>query len=818
MADTLTILTTADGRRLAKVVRREGDGWHVEGYEAGVRFLPGSIEVAGLEDIEAALWRLAEDRHSCVIRGELRDHARRLSTVNRCQHVQQDGRQPDWDHARPGRRWVAFDLDKLAVGKPEGRVTADMLAMWAMVARDRLPAPFRRAACVYRLSSSAGLDGWQTVSMHLWFWLSRPVFDLSWRRWAEGKSAIDPALFRSVQPHYTADPVFDGAEDPLRGLRIGRLFDGPETVEVPEDLRDAAGWQAQHEAELAERQAELDAARERIVGGLEQSKSATRKYALQALAGCIQDLLSAPVGGRHASLVTKAYKLGGYVQDGFLSEGDVEAALGQAVAAVFPAARQADEMRTAREMLIAGAAQPLDLSHIGRQAAKPKPTKPPRRQEAPPETPNEVPEPPARQRQTDPPWVHVREDGTPSATPENVRVLLSHHGFSLRHNVMSRSDEWVAEGMVVPADMKRAAILARLRNLARRYGMPSSEQFRDSLIEVQAAAAYHPVADWIRARAWDGIDRFEALFHTLAIREEAWSQMRLFRAMLRAWLVAGARCALLPLDAETGIDSHGVLVLQGPQGCGKTKWLQALVPLETDWMKDGLSVNPADKDDVARATRHWLVELGELDATIRKADIAALKSFLTSQKDSYRRPYGQEVETFARRTFFAASVNPRAFLADDSGNRRFWVLPVDGCAWKPGERPDIDMQQVWAQAAALAQAGEPHVLPRELQAEQAAAVEAHRSVDPWADALEAAFEKLPPTGETYAWTSTSEVYRVLGYEEAKLSHRDKCAIARALSSWGASQVREKRGGTTLRLWSVRPAREPVQRHKPQWYA
>jgi putative DNA primase/helicase len=90
---------------------------------------------------------------------------------------------------------------------------------------------------------------------------------------------------------------------------------------------------------------------------------------------------------------------------------------------------------------------------------------------------------------------------------------------------------------------------------------------------------------------------------------------------------------------------------------------------------------------------NWLVELGELDATFRKADIAQLKSFITKDRDTLRRPYARKESKFARRTLFFASVNETNFLHDTTGNRRFWTIECVAINFKHG----LDMQQVWAE-------------------------------------------------------------------------------------------------------------------------
>ena len=76
-----------------------------------------------------------------------------------------------------------------------------------------------------------------------------------------------------------------------------------------------------------------------------------------------------------------------------------------------------------------------------------------------------------------------------------------------------------------------------------------------------------------------------------------------------------------------------------------------------------------------RATGAWITELGELDYTFKREQ-SALKAFLTASVDQYRPPYGQGIITRPRRTSFAATVNPTDFLRDDTGSRRFWVVPL----------------------------------------------------------------------------------------------------------------------------------------------
>jgi len=341
-----------------------------------------------------------------------------------------------------------------------------------------------------------------------------------------------------------------------------------------------------------------------------------------------------------------------------------------------------------------------------------------------------------------------------------------------------------------------------IRSWARKHAMTVGDAFKDELGKLEDAQAYHPVKDWIMSKPWDGQDRFEQLWDSLVFREDTLAGVPLYRAMLKAWLVAGVRCAMLPLFATIGLNSHGVLCLQGPQGAGKSMWIAGLVPPGSGWHKDGLMIDPANKDSVAVATRFWLSELGEIDGTMRKSDIAALKAFLTSPSDVYRRPYAEMADEYARRTFFAATVNPEAFLKDDTGNRRFWVMPVEHCKWRPGEEGrigDIDTQQLWAQIAVWAEQGEPHYLTPNWEALQRGDSERHRAANPMEDEILARLS-VEPDAPKSQWLGTTAIYRALyPYKDLeKWTAAEKNQVAASLRGMGARSDRTKNG----RLWSV----------------
>jgi len=126
--------------------------------------------------------------------------------------------------------------------------------------------------------------------------------------------------------------------------------------------------------------------------------------------------------------------------------------------------------------------------------------------------------------------------------------------------------------------------------------------------------------------------------------------------------------------------SRHVLVFKGDQGIGKTTWFKSLLPKESSrYLKDGVILNLSDSMSVLEALTHVFVELGELASTFKKSDIDQIKAFLTKNVDFVNRKYAPAHAEYTRHTVFFASVNDDAFLNDDTGSTRFWILPVIKC-------------------------------------------------------------------------------------------------------------------------------------------
>jgi len=371
---------------------------------------------------------------------------------------------------------------------------------------------------------------------------------------------------------------------------------------------------------------------------------------------------------------------------------------------------------------------------------------------------------------------------------ENTIALLDHHGIEGTYDEMAREVTWRC-GEDRWSDQEA---IDEIRELGRRYSFrPARDILEEHLRGYLRDRSYHPVKDWIEDVAWDGEDRIEPLFATLKLRDHVDRDLALVQ--VRKWLVS----AVAALYEAGGVKAEHVLVLVGPQACRKTTWITGLAP---GFVRQGVHIDPDNKDSIRQATTTWIAELGEMRSSVSRADTERLKAFLSQTVDIYRPPYGRYDEKHPRRTVFAGSENNRDFLRDPTGNRRFWVIEVEHCDTDHG----IDMQQVWAQAKDMYDKKEKWHLDPEDEAKVRIVNEGHMASDPMEDAIEAHFESDPKT-----WTPQNEIKVAIEGELGRWSQREGRAMTAVLGRWADRLGLKRRKSNGRHLWPIR-RREPVR--------
>lgn len=302
------------------------------------------------------------------------------------------------------------------------------------------------------------------------------------------------------------------------------------------------------------------------------------------------------------------------------------------------------------------------------------------------------------------PWAN--DKGKPLKHIDNLEEICRRLGAVVRYNVISKEEEILIPGQAFSSDNQANASLAWLASECSLFDFPT-DKLGEFLTYIADKNLYNPAVRWVESVPWDGVSRTQDFFDTVQAKDE-WvfpEVKKLKETLIKRWMISAIAAAFSP----NGVSAEGMLVFQGSQSLGKTSWLKSLTPPELELAKDGMLLRPDDKDSVKQVNSFWLVELGELDSTFRRSDLAQLKAFITQDSDIIRRPYARRESKYARRTVFFGSVNPREFLHDQTGNRRYWTIECESITHQHG----LNMQQVWAEFYHMWANGESHRLTRD---------------------------------------------------------------------------------------------------------
>jgi hypothetical protein len=230
----------------------------------------------------------------------------------------------------------------------------------------------------------------------------------------------------------------------------------------------------------------------------------------------------------------------------------------------------------------------------------------------------------------------------------------------------------------------------------------SKEMALDCLVEVAHEHPYDPVQLYLEHVAAQVpptyIDRLASTY--LRPEDGAHSEPTLYDQMIKKTLIGAVRRIF-----EPGCKHDYACVLMGDQGARKSSFWGALGgPFFSDALRDISS-----KDDLMVLHRSWIMEWAELDHVTSKKHAGQVKAFLSQCTDMFRVPYGKATEAFPRRCIIVGSTNrDSGFLVDETGNRRFWVIPVTCTLKNPIDVPNLLLERdaIWSAAVAAYKAGE----------------------------------------------------------------------------------------------------------------
>lgn len=304
------------------------------------------------------------------------------------------------------------------------------------------------------------------------------------------------------------------------------------------------------------------------------------------------------------------------------------------------------------------------------------------------------------------------DSATLKATIENFNVILQGYGIGCSYDVITKRPLVRIPGYDLAGnDGEVTIVYDRVASQAALCGYPNSgKQVFERLNASCYANPVNPVVEYLESCAerlpWQSsTGAIQRLADLVGVPED---QAPFRDYLLRKFLVM---CCAAADGAERTPNKRAkptyeyILEFVGGQGGSKTTFFEELMPPHlSEYQKDGVQLNPKDKDSVSAATSAWIVELGEMDGMLKSVDHSLIKAFMSHPWDEYRKPYASTHDRFRRRCVFCGSVNTTVHLRDPTGNRRHWPISVTRISRVTDV--GLDMDEVWAEAFHLYMAGE----------------------------------------------------------------------------------------------------------------
>ena len=355
-------------------------------------------------------------------------------------------------------------------------------------------------------------------------------------------------------------------------------------------------------------------------------------------------------------------------------------------------------------------------------------------------------------------------------------------GDTLKLNLMSREYELAGEKI----DLNNAQSF-----IAQKLGYDAStEKCILAIHDIANKQAYHPVSDYLASLKnkpelvnFDLLENMATLF--------LGNSDPLANKLMAKKLIGSVARVIRP-----GCKDDTLLVLQGNQGARKSTFLSVLA--HDDWFCDDIR-DLDDKDELAKLSRNWILELAEVDYLMGRKEVESFKRFLSTKSDTYRPPYGRENITIHRSCSFFATTNKTEFLADPTGDRRYWVVEVMqkiDCELVATQRDTI-----WASALAAYERGDNWWLSEEEDTFRCESHSKYRESDPWVDVLLGGNLPLPTTPHgTGEYTIIDRILSALSLTPIQRDRKTSNRVVKVLLELGFKDKVFKIDGKNKKVW------------------
>jgi predicted P-loop ATPase len=300
--------------------------------------------------------------------------------------------------------------------------------------------------------------------------------------------------------------------------------------------------------------------------------------------------------------------------------------------------------------------------------------------------------------------------------------------------------------------------------------------------------------EWCNSLQWDGVPRVLNLFTDYFGCDDT-----VYANAVSLYFMTALAGRAVSVNPE-GIQADSIPVLVGDQGLRKSTGVQALAPIPNSFVEVSFALNDAD---LARTTQGKLVaEIAELNG-LKSKDSEWLKAWVSRRVDEWIPKYSNRTTSAPRRFMCIGTTNEAEFLADVTGNRRWY--PLDVVRMVDVGAIVRDREQLWAEAVHLFHTKGVLWEGAKREAEKLNIQDRYMVSSEWTAEIEAWLDKVYREGKTpreIGFFTTAEILTdCFGIPKADTDiDRHKKAVARALKPLGYINKGRRRNGKLGKGW------------------
>ena len=354
-------------------------------------------------------------------------------------------------------------------------------------------------------------------------------------------------------------------------------------------------------------------------------------------------------------------------------------------------------------------------------------------------------------------------------------ALLRSQADEIRYNVFTQQIE--IKGKVIDGADR---FYLKLAEMGYKVG---KELAIDCLVQVANENLYNPVTEYLLHCEHNVEPTYIDGLATAYLRPGD-GGTSIYDEMLKRTLIGAVARAFDP-----GYKHDTACVIMGDQGAYKSSFWGCLGgPFYSDALGD-----ISTKDDVMVLHRSWIMEWAELDHITNRKHAGQVKAFLSQAVDLLRVPYGKAVEAFPRRGIIVGTTNKTAgFLVDETGNRRFWVIPTTKTQVDQINTATllIERDAIWSAAVHAYRNGETNRLPLAMELAVQQENDAYMIESPWRSAI---LTYLADRRSMEVLTSEEILVKAIQKPMERQTKVDQMQVASILKELGWTKRRESSG-------------------------